>query len=42
MEPTEEPLVFRARVTVYGNESPLDARNVYFLVPPVIEPPILD
>jgi hypothetical protein len=34
--PTEEPQVFRARLTVAGDGSPLDSRLVYFLVPPEI------
>ena len=38
---TSEPQVFRARLTVYGDGSPLDARNVYFLIPPVIDGPII-
>jgi hypothetical protein len=42
VEPTEEPLVFRARLTVFGDGSPLDSRVVYFLVPPVITGPILE
>lgn len=37
--PTAEPQVFRARLTVYGDDSPLDARIVYFLIPPDIECP---
>lgn len=37
--PALEPLVFRARLTVRGDGSPLDARTVYFLVPPTIELP---
>ena len=36
IEPTPVPQVFRARLTVYGDDSPLDARIVYFLVPPDI------
>jgi hypothetical protein len=39
VRPTDEPQVFRASVTVHGDGSPLDTRQVYFLVPPVIEPP---
>ncbi|MGE0785592.1 MAG: hypothetical protein AB7S26_07880 [Sandaracinaceae bacterium] len=35
----DTPQVFRARLTVYGDDSPLDARIVYFLVPPDIEMP---
>lgn len=39
--PTEQPQIFRAELTVYGDGSPLDTRQVFFLVPPVIvEPPI--
>jgi hypothetical protein len=37
--PTLEPQVFRARLTVRGDGSPLDSRIVYFLVPPRIEDP---
>ncbi|HEY8429706.1 MAG TPA: hypothetical protein VIL20_15080 [Sandaracinaceae bacterium] len=37
--PAYEPLVFRARITVRGDGSPLDTRVVYFLVPPTIEIP---
>ncbi len=33
------PQVFRARLTVYGDDSPLDARIVYFLIPPRVDPP---
>jgi hypothetical protein len=32
--PTSEPQLFRAKLTVSGDGSPLDARDVYFLVPP--------
>lgn len=39
VEPSTEPLVFRARLTVRGDGSPLDSRIVYFLVPPRIEMP---
>ncbi|MBX3275647.1 MAG: hypothetical protein KF729_35635 [Sandaracinaceae bacterium] len=35
----DEPQVFVARLTVYGDESPLDARRVYFLVPPDVAGP---
>lgn len=42
VEPTPEPQVFRARLTVSGDGSPLDARTVYFLVPPYIPPPMID
>ncbi|MFH2008834.1 MAG: hypothetical protein ABI333_19760 [bacterium] len=38
---TTEPQVFRAELTVYGDGSPLDSRQVFFLVPPVIEGPII-
>ncbi len=38
---TTTPQVFRARLTVYGDGSPLDARTVYFLVPPVIDDPVI-
>jgi hypothetical protein len=33
------PLVYRARLTVRGDGSPLDSRIVYFLIPPTIEDP---
>ena len=36
----DRPLVFRARIVVRGDDSVLDARTVYFLVPPTIAPPI--
>lgn len=42
VNPTTEPQVFRARLTVSGDGSPLDARTVYFLVPPFIPPPTID
>jgi hypothetical protein len=32
--PTTKPQLFRAVLTVYGDGSPLDSRDVYFLVPP--------
>jgi len=35
----DEPQVFEARLTVSGDGSPLDARLVYFLVPPDVELP---
>jgi hypothetical protein len=39
--PSAEPAVFHARLTVYGDGSPLDSRNVYFLVPPeIVEQPV--
>lgn len=37
--PSNRPLVFRARIVVRGDASVLDARNVYFLVPPRVEIP---
>ena len=39
VEPQPEPLIFRARLTVLGDGSPLDSRVVYFLIPPRIEQP---
>lgn len=42
VEPTEEPQLYKAKLTVYGDGSPLDDRDVYFLIPPKkveIEPP---
>ena len=36
VEPATLPLVYRARLTVSGDGSPLDSRIVYFLIPPVI------
>jgi hypothetical protein len=38
--PTEEPQLFRATLTVTGNGSPLDRREVFFLVPPAIDEPM--
>ncbi|AKF03801.1 hypothetical protein [Sandaracinus amylolyticus] len=38
--PTLTPQVFRARLTVRGDGSPLDSRIVYFLVPP--RPPVIE
>lgn len=38
--PELSPLVFRARLTVRGDGSPLDDRVIYFLVPPRIEVPM--
>ncbi len=35
--PTTSPQVFRARLTVRGDGSPLDSRLVFFLIPPEIE-----
>ncbi len=37
--PALTPQIFRARLTVRGDGSPLDSRIVYFLVPPRIEVP---
>jgi hypothetical protein len=37
--PTRAPQVFRALLTVRGDGSPLDTRNVYFLVPPTVPDP---
>ncbi len=34
---TGVPQLFIARLTVYGDGSPLDSRDVYFLIPPVLE-----
>ncbi|MFH2007965.1 MAG: hypothetical protein ABI333_15390 [bacterium] len=40
VEPAAYPLMFRATIEVYGTgNSLLDSRDVYFLVPPVIEGP---
>ena len=36
IEPTDTPQVFTARLAARGNESPLDDRRVFFLVPPDI------
>jgi hypothetical protein len=38
--PETLPLIFRARLTVRGDGSPVDSRLVYFLVPPV--PPTIE
>lgn len=38
--PADAPLVFKARLTVRGDGSPLDGRDVFFLVPPRIEIPM--
>lgn len=35
-EPSTEPLVYEVQLTVSGDGSPLDARRVFFLVPPRI------
>lgn len=37
--PATTPLVYKARLTVYGDGSPLDSRLVYFLIPPRIVGP---
>jgi hypothetical protein len=37
--PTRSPQVFKALLTVRGDGSPLDTRDVYFLVPPTIPMP---
>ncbi|MBO6940213.1 MAG: hypothetical protein JJ863_34895 [Deltaproteobacteria bacterium] len=37
---TDEPQLFRATLTVTGNGSPLDRREVFFLVPPKIDDPM--
>lgn len=34
---TAESQLFIAKLTVYGDGSPLDPRNVYLLVPPVLD-----
>ena len=39
--PTREPQVFRARLTVYADESEVDARTVYFLVPADVDLPLI-
>jgi hypothetical protein len=42
VQPTEQPQLFHASLIVKGDGSPLDAREVYFLVPPLppeIQPP---
>ncbi len=38
---TAVPQVFVARLTVYGDGSPLDQRDVYFLVPPVVDATVI-
>ena len=40
--PAEEPLLFRAELTVTGDGSPVDRREVFFLVPPRIDVVIPD
>ncbi|HJL17699.1 MAG TPA: hypothetical protein RMH99_18690 [Sandaracinaceae bacterium LLY-WYZ-13_1] len=42
VRPTRVPQVFKAELTVLGDDSPLDRRTIFFLVPPNIEPPVLD
>lgn len=42
VEPTDEPQLYKAVITVSGDGSPLDDRDVYFLIPPkgvIINPP---
>ena len=34
VQPTTEPLIYKALVTVYGDGSPLNSREVFFLIPP--------
>jgi hypothetical protein len=34
VEPTEDPQIYRALLTVRGDGSPLDQRDVFFLIPP--------
>ena len=42
IEPTREPQVFMATVEVWGdNVTQLDTRDVYFLVPPLVDIPII-
>lgn len=38
--PTDRPQVFVARIVVRGDGTTLDARRVFFLVPPVVDRPI--
>jgi hypothetical protein len=40
VQPAARPLLFKARLVVRGDGSVLDARTIYFLVPPRIELPI--
>jgi hypothetical protein len=42
VEPIDRPQVFVARIVVRGDGSILDTRRVFFLVPPVVDIPILD
>ena len=37
--PAAEPQLFHARVTISGDGSPLDARDVYLLVPARVDGP---
>ena len=39
VEPTREPQVYRATLSVFGDGSPLDQRTVIFLIPPTVAPP---
>lgn len=39
--PTDRPQVFVARIVVRGDGTTLDARRVFFLVPPLVDRPIL-
>lgn len=42
VQPTDDPQIYKAILTVRGDGSPLDERDVYFLIPPenvVITPP---
>jgi hypothetical protein len=39
VEPTADPQVYRATLTVSGDGSPLDQRTVIFLIPPTVAPP---
>ena len=35
--PIDEPLVYRLRMVVRGNEAIIDERTAYFLIPPKVE-----
>jgi hypothetical protein len=39
---TDQNQVFKAELTVLGDDSPLDSRTVFFLVPPDVDPPMFD
>ena len=39
VEPTDTPQVYRATLTVSGDGSPVDTRQVIFLIPPVVRDP---